>query len=91
MYNDYREHMRRLPETEVGRLVLALLDYSQTGVLPELTGETAMAFSFMRLQIDRDREKWEETRRRRSDAGKKSADRRMLHIIEPKDDDGALM
>lgn len=59
-YLDWRQHLAMLDDEERGRLLMALLDYEETGAIPEgLSGAASMAFSFMRAQLDRDREKYE--------------------------------
>lgn len=59
-YLDWRQHLAILDDEERGQLIMALLDYEETGALPEkLTGAVGMAFSFMRAQLDRDKVKYE--------------------------------
>lgn len=59
-YLDWRQHLEILTDAERGRLISALLDYAETGALPDgMSGAAGMAFSFMRAQLDRDREKYE--------------------------------
>lgn len=59
-YLDWRQHLAMLTDEERGRLIMALLDYQDTGAVPDdMTGAAGMAFSFMRAQLDRDREKYE--------------------------------
>lgn len=60
MYLDWRQHLEMLTDDDRGRLLISLFDYAETGVLPELEGMPKMAFSFMRAQLDRDAEKYEE-------------------------------
>jgi tRNA-dihydrouridine synthase len=48
-----------------------LMEYEKTGIEPELNGMVKMAFSFIKAQLDRDREKWEDKKNKRSEAGKK--------------------
>lgn len=69
LYYDYREQLALLTDEERGRLLMAILDYGETGAEPELEGATRMAFSFIRAQMDRDAEKWEQTRQARARAG----------------------
>lgn len=58
-YFDWRQHLQLLTDAEQRQLIFALLDYAETGALPEnITGATGMAFSFMRAQLDRDMEKY---------------------------------
>lgn len=71
LYYDYRAQLSLLSDSERGRLLMALLDYGETGQEPELDGAALMAFSFIRSQIDRNAAKYAETCRKRSEAGKK--------------------
>lgn len=60
LYYDWVETMQRqLEPTEAWNLLLALVDYSRYGTVPELEGKPAFAFEFMRGQIDRDNEKYQ--------------------------------
>lgn len=59
LYVDYWQHLENLTTEELGRLTTAIFDYVRTGVLPEIDGATKMAFSFIRAQLDRDAEKYE--------------------------------
>lgn len=68
---DYRQHLALLDDADRGRLLMALLDYGENGTEPELEGAALMAFSFIRLQMDRNAEKYAEICRKRSEAGKK--------------------
>lgn len=70
LYVDLLQHIRYLPLDEVGAVFLAVLTYADTGQLPELTGAAGMCFSFIRAQLDRDAEKWEETRAKRVEYGR---------------------
>ena len=70
LYYDYRAHLALLSDGERGRLLMALLDYSENGKEPELEGAALMAYSFIRAQMDRDAVKYAETVKKRSEAGK---------------------
>jgi len=70
LYIDLVQHVRQLPLDEVGEVFLAVLNYADTGELPELSGAAGMCFSFIRAQLDRDTEKWEETRAKRIVSGR---------------------
>ena len=65
LYNDYYEHIKLLSNEEVGLLTIALFEYAESKKLPNFEGGLAMAFSFIRAQMDRDGEKYEETCRKR--------------------------
>ena len=70
LYYDYRKHLSLLTDEERGKLLIALLDYGEHGTEPELEGAALMAFSFISGQMDRDAEKYAETCKKRSEAGK---------------------
>lgn len=58
LYLDYKEHLLLLSDEDRGKLLLALFEYAETGQIPELTGMVKMAFSFIRVQMDRDAQKY---------------------------------
>ena len=59
IYHEYREPLKLLTDEQRGRLLMALIDYSESGVVPELDGISMMAFSFIQSQMDRDSKKYE--------------------------------
>lgn len=59
LYFGYRKHLSLLSNEEIGKLLMALFDYAENGQVPDLTGATAMAFSFIKDQMDRDVSKYE--------------------------------
>ena len=71
LYYSYRKHLQILTDEERGKLLMALMDYGESGKEPELDGAALMAFSFITCQMDRDAEKYAETCRKRSESGKK--------------------
>lgn len=58
IYLDYEEQFNLLTDEEVGQLMRAIIKYEKTGIVPELEGMLKMAFSFIKTQLDRDREKY---------------------------------
>lgn len=78
LYHDIREPLKLLTDAERGKLFLILLDYSEYGVVPELTGAMQMAFAFIKTALDRDNAAWEDKRQKRikagHDGGKKKAE-----------------
>ena len=73
IYHNHRAVLEELSDNARGKLMMALLDYSETGALPAFTGPLRMAFVVLREDVDRSSRRWEEECRRRSEAGKKSA------------------
>lgn len=71
MYLDYEEQFNLLTDEQAGQLIKAIIKYEKTGEITELDGMTKMAFSFIKTQLDRDREKWKEEKQKRSEAGKR--------------------
>ena len=70
LYTDYSDHIDSLTLEEKGLLFEALLEYAK-GIEIELSGAVKVAFSFIKAQIDRDSEKYEEVCEKRRSAGKK--------------------
>ncbi len=70
LYYDYRNHLALLSDAERGQLLMALLDYSESGKEQELTGAALMAYSFIKAQMDRDAAKYAETVQKRREAGR---------------------
>ena len=70
LYYDYRQHLLHLNDEERGKLLMALLEYGENRTEPALEGAALMAFSFIRAQMDRDAQKYAETCRKRSEAGR---------------------
>lgn len=70
LYCDTGQHLELLSDEDAGLLFKGIVHYADTGELPQLPPMAAMAFSFIRAQIDRDQEKWNITREKRRAAGK---------------------
>ena len=71
LYGDIEAHLTDVSDIECGMLFRAILQYVNRGEVADLTGEMRMAFSFIRAQLDRDREKWIAVSKKRSEAGAK--------------------
>ncbi len=70
LYFDIREPLELLSDAERGRLFLAILNYAESGELPNFDGAVKMAFSFIKKSIDRDAAKWESVCQKRAEAGR---------------------
>ena len=66
-YHSYLKSIEPLNEAERGRLFTACLEYSMTGVMPELKGNERFVFPSMAAQIDRDKAKYTERCRKNSE------------------------
>ena len=62
IYHDYKKHFELLSNEELGIFMRALMEYEITEEEPnfEDNGVLRMAFSFIKNDLDRNREKWEE-------------------------------
>ena len=60
IYIDYEEQFSLLTDEQLGQLIRAIMKYEKTSEIPKLDGMFKMAFSFIKTQLDRDREKYEE-------------------------------
>ena len=60
IYLDYKEQFELLSDEELGKLLRAIMLYEETGEITELSGMLKMAFSFIKTQLDKDRQKYEE-------------------------------
>ena len=61
-FDALRPAISRLDEAQCGALLRSVLDYAQYGVLPELDPMTGLAFDMLVPKIDRDAERYEESR-----------------------------
>lgn len=66
-YHSYLKAIEPLNEAERGRLFTACLEYSMTGIAPELKGNERFVFPSMAAQIDRDKERYTERCRKNSE------------------------
>ena len=64
-FDALRPAISRLDEAQCGALLRSVLDYAQYGVVPELDPMTGLAFDMLVPKIDRDAERYEESREQR--------------------------
>lgn len=70
-YHSYLDVMEELNDAEKGRLFVACLEYSKSGVVPELRGNERFVFPAFRSQIDRDNAKYSERCQKNAENAKK--------------------
>ncbi len=63
LYNSYLLSLAPYTDAQVGRLVRAMMAYSQTGEIPQFKGAERMIWPTLQNQLDRDREVYEDRRR----------------------------
>lgn len=71
MYLDYKEQLEDLSDKELGTLIRAIFQYIEDETEPSFKGKLRIAFKFIRSTLDRDSQKWEDIKKKRSEAGKR--------------------
>ena len=61
LYFDILEPIKVLPDADKGRLLVAMLEYGQSGPVPEFDGMLALAWGFVKPKIDKDEESYEDS------------------------------
>lgn len=59
LYFDILEPIKVLPDADKGRLLVAMLEYGQTGTVPQFDGMLALAWGFVKPKIDKDKESYD--------------------------------
>lgn len=65
LYFDILEPIRVLPDEDKGRLLVAMLEYGQSGVLPEFDGMLSLAWGFIKPKLDKDENSYENSKLQR--------------------------
>jgi len=83
MYLDYEEQFNLLTDEQLGQLMRAIIKYEKTKEIPQLDAELKMAFSFIKTQLDRDREKYQaKCEKNRENAKKGGRPKKQMVILE---------
>ncbi len=61
LYFDILEPIRVLPDAEKGQLLVAMLEYGQSGTVPEFNGMLALAWGFVKPKLDKDEEAYKDS------------------------------
>lgn len=69
LYNSFYEPIKNLTNEQLGKLFRAIFDYTINGDVTK-DNDILIAFMFIKNQIDLDTKKWEEERKKRSEAGR---------------------
>lgn len=80
LYTSYTQQISLLSDQEAGQLLKALLAFVEKGEVPKLDGALKMCFSFISEQIRRDKEKYEETCKKRAEAGRKGGKQKQANL-----------
>lgn len=69
--SDIKETLDKLTDDQVAELFRGMVDYQITGEAPEFSGVLEFAFIPIRQQMDRDNTKWEQTKAKRAESGRR--------------------
>lgn len=61
LYFDILEPIKVLPDADKGRLLVAMLEYGQSGTVPNFDGMLALAWGFVKPKLDKDSEEYNRT------------------------------
>ena len=81
LYTDQKETIDELSDEEAGKIFKALYEYNKTEQI-NLTGVLKAIFMQFKVFLDKDNTKWEETKSKRSEAGKKGMESRWKSITK---------
>lgn len=87
LFKDYGDYMKMLSMEDRGVLLTAIFAYQNGEELPEMEGATAMLFSVIRKQFDRNEEAYKDMCQKRSEAGKQGGRPKTNAFSENDDDD----
>ena len=82
LYHKYRRQITKLTEDEAGRLLFALMAYSETGEAPELSGREEIVFDFIAVEIEREQTAYDKLCEKRFQAGKQGGRPRKNRAVE---------
>lgn len=61
-FDDIKPAINRMDDEQCGRLLRAIVSYAETGEKPEIDGMEGLVFDMLIPKIDRDGERYEESR-----------------------------
>ena len=71
VYTDIKETLDDLDDAQVAKLFRGMVDYQLTGKDPKFKGILKYVFIPIRQQMDRNNEKWSDTKEKRAESGRK--------------------
>lgn len=60
MFHDIIEQLEDFTDEQVGKIFRAMVEYDKNGTIPEFEGELKVAFKFIKLTLDRNKQEYEE-------------------------------
>ncbi|MGI6361031.1 MAG: DUF6291 domain-containing protein [Bacillota bacterium] len=82
LYHEYLQHFAAFSDAEVGQLMRAIFNYEIEQLDPQFSGALGMAFSFIRVDLDNNRRKYQQ----KCEAMRKNAQKRWAVVQKHADD-----
>lgn len=76
VHSEWIDAMAELDDDTRLRLYEAMFSYAMTGIMPELSPLEKTVFALIKAQMDRSNERYEDTKQKRSEAGRKGSEKR---------------
>lgn len=89
-YQEYEEIFAELTAEECKSLLMAIFEYQKNGTIPELDRTLKLLFIQIKQDLDRNNNKWEVTKQKRSEAGKKGMANRWKNITNDNNDNNVI-
>lgn len=86
LYTEQKAVLDKLTDEQAGKLIKAIYEYEATGNMPELDPILEIIMIPFKTILDKNAQKWEEERQKRSEAGKKGMKKRWKPL-EPEEED----
>lgn len=74
LYTEQKEVIDKLSDEQAGKLIKAIYEYVETGEMPKLDNVLDLVIIPFKQNLDRNADKYEETKKKRSEAGKIGAE-----------------
>jgi len=76
LYTEQKAVLDKLTDEQAGKLIKAIYEYEETGIMPELDSTLDLVITPFKTALDKNGDKWEKTKQKRSEAGKLGAEKR---------------
>lgn len=76
LFTEQKQIIDKLSDEDAGKIIKAIYEYEATGILPKINDVLDIIIIPFKLALDKTDSKWEETKKKRSEAGKKGMNKR---------------
>ena len=81
LYTEQKAVLDKLTDEQAGKLIKAIYEYEATGTMPVLDAILDLVIIPFKTALDKNENKWEDTKQKRSEAGKIGAEKRWNNKI----------